>query len=123
MSFAKLTNEMPLGSQLVLVPQCISEAWSVMTRPLEVNGFGLTPSEAASELRRIVAYIPLRFDPLTATPELVDFAERYAVHGRQIHDARLALLVQLHGLDGILTSNPDDFRRYSINVVSVPKLG
>jgi hypothetical protein len=38
------------GHDLVLVPQILYEYWSVATRPLANNGFGLSPAEAKVEL-------------------------------------------------------------------------
>jgi predicted nucleic acid-binding protein len=44
--------------------------------------------------------------------------ETYGVSGRQVHDARLAAVMEVHGVTHILTFNTDDFRRYP-GIISV----
>jgi predicted nucleic acid-binding protein len=36
----------------------------------------------------------------------------YGVSGVQVHDARLAAAMRVHGMTHILTFNPADFQRY-----------
>jgi predicted nucleic acid-binding protein len=92
--------------------QILIEYWAVATRPPDVNGFGLDPAEADIRLTQIEAL-------LTCLPEPVDLARRwralatkYAVKGKQAHDARIAAVMLAHGITHILTLNPDDFARY-----------
>jgi predicted nucleic acid-binding protein len=49
--------------------------------------------------------------------ELILFSARLViannVHGVQVHDARLAAIMEAHGITHILTLNENDFRRYT----------
>lgn len=38
------------GEQLYVVPQNMVEFWAVATRPISVNGLGMTPTQAQAEL-------------------------------------------------------------------------
>ncbi len=42
------------------------------------------------------------------------------ISGVQVHDARLAALMQVHGVDTILTLNATDFRRFTQLKVLTP---
>ncbi len=41
-----------------------------------------------------------------------NLVEQHGVSGRQVHDANHVAAVMAHGLDGILTLDERDFRRY-----------
>jgi len=40
-------------TELFLVPQVLYEFWVIATRPVEQNGFGLTPAEASQDTTRL----------------------------------------------------------------------
>jgi predicted nucleic acid-binding protein len=77
------------------------------------NGYGLSPLEA--DIR--ASAIETHFELLPDTPAihvqwrrlLVD----HSVSGAQVHDARLAAAMLVHGVRKILTFNARDFERYS----------
>lgn len=41
------------GEELVIVPQVLIEFWVVATRPINVNGLGMTTDEAEKELENL----------------------------------------------------------------------
>ncbi len=100
------------GRRLHIVPQNLVELWVVATRPVEQNGLGLTPTEAAVELRRIKGMFVL----LPETPAIYSTWEslviRYAVSGKPSHDARLVAAMQVHKLTSILTFDKTGFSRF-----------
>jgi predicted nucleic acid-binding protein len=104
------------GSTLVLVPQVVSEVWNVLTRPAAANGIGFPPLDAAQAIRGLASLCEFKPDPDSLTEDLLATASDKEVRGRQIHDARLAVLVRSHGLDGIITRNGADFARYDVRV-------
>lgn len=99
--------------RLYLVPQNLIEFWTVATRPLDVNGLGLSTASARSEIERLERF----FTVLRETPALYPAWKRlvfeYQVSGKPTYDARLIAAMQVHGLTSILTFNPADFRRYA----------
>ncbi len=50
------------GHQLQIAPQNCVEFWNVATRPINRNGFGLTPVDADRLLRLIERLFPLLVD-------------------------------------------------------------
>ncbi|MBV9296129.1 MAG: type II toxin-antitoxin system VapC family toxin [Acidobacteriaceae bacterium] len=100
------------SESLCLAPQNLVEFWAVATRPRNENGFGLTATQAASELRNIQDFFRL----LLYTPQVVEkFKEillAQGVSGKQTHDAHLVAVMQVHSVTSILTFNEEDFKRY-----------
>jgi len=57
---------------------------------------------------------------LAVTPRLFDLVEKYAVAGKQVHDANLVSTMLLHGIRQVLTHNVGDFTRFSALVTILP---
>ncbi|HEY1949201.1 MAG TPA: PIN domain-containing protein [Bryobacteraceae bacterium] len=99
--------------RLYLVPQNLIEFWTVATRPVDVNGLGLSTAAARTEIERLERF----FTVLRETPALYPAWKRlvfeYQVSGKSTYDARLVAAMQVHGITSILTFNPGDFRRYA----------
>lgn len=93
--------------------QNLIELWSVFTRPVKRNGFGLTIEEADNESRLIESHLVR----LSETDAIYDIWRRlvvqHRVSGRQVYDARLVAVMQVHGVSQILTFNAADFERYA----------
>jgi predicted nucleic acid-binding protein len=109
-ALAKLALE---GTTLHYTHQNIAELWNVMTRPATRNGFGLTTAEAEREVRVIEAGMSLLPDNEATYREWRRILLSHLVSGVQVHDARLAAAMLVHGIGHILTLNVADFSRYS----------
>jgi len=61
-------------------------------------------------------YLQSRFRVADETQQVTDrlliLIERFPVGGKQIHDAAIVATMQAHGIRGLLTATPADFRRY-----------
>jgi predicted nucleic acid-binding protein len=99
-------------ARLCIVPQTLYEFWVVATRPLAVNGLGMTVSVSQAEVARLKRMFPLLPDlaGLFAEWERIVFSNQ--VSGRLAHDARLVAAMRTHGLTELLTFNGADFRRF-----------
>jgi len=100
------------GSALYFSLQNIAEFWNVCTRPPERNGYGLSideTNECVEELERTMTFLPDSEQVYSAWRQLVI---AHNVRGVQVHDARLAAIMQAYGLNRILTLNQQDFLRY-----------
>ena len=101
------------GRELQIVPQNLVELWVVATRPLQQNGLGMTPADAAGELARIKRM----FEFLPETPAVYPIWETLVIErqvsGKPAHDARLVAAMQAHGLTSILTFDKSGFSRYA----------
>lgn len=110
MALARLGEQ---GTTFHYTHQNIAEFWNVMTRPIERNGFGLTVTEAERELRVIEAGMTLLPDSEAVYREWRRILVQYGILGVQVHDARLAASMYVHGVNNILTLNVTDFSRFS----------
>ena len=108
------------GHDLVLVPQILYEYWSVATRPLANNGFGLSPAEATVELSMLRRLFRLLQDERGIYSMWQTLVVQHAVRGKQAHDARLAAAAQRHLITHVLTFNTTDFLRYPFLTAASP---
>jgi predicted nucleic acid-binding protein len=97
------------GHALVLAPQALTELWVVATRPVEVNGFGWTPSKTADAITRLRGQFPLLEEGPDTFERWFTMVIGVGVRGKRAHDARLAALLLSNGLSQILTLNTADF--------------
>jgi predicted nucleic acid-binding protein len=103
------------GDELLTMPQNMAEFWNVCTRPLEARGgLGMSIEETAERLR-----ILERIFRVTATPPAVDRTWRrlvaaYKVRGAKVHDVRLVASMIVSEIDGIVTLNEADFKRFPV---------
>jgi predicted nucleic acid-binding protein len=99
--------------ELFICAQVLIEYWVVATRPRNVNGLGLNADDADLDFQDFCRSFVVLPEPPDMAVRWHDLASRYAVHGRDAHDTRLAALMLSHGVTVILTLNPADFARYT----------
>ncbi len=109
-SLARLASD---GTTLYYTHQNIAELWNAMTRPVDRNGLGLTVGEADREVRSIEAGMRLLPDSEAVYREWRRLVVLYSVSGVQVHDARLAAAMNVHGVSHVLTLNVADFSRFA----------
>lgn len=100
------------GSDLFYASQNLGEFWNTCTRPIERNGFGLTPEQADQRAKFFEHKLQLLPDAPALHELWRELLVRYKVSGVQVHDAKLAAIMQVHGIRRILTFNTKDFSRY-----------
>lgn len=100
------------GSTLHFTHQNVAELWNAMTRPIARNGLGLTAAEAEREVQAIESGMSLLPDSEAVYREWRRIVAQYGVSGVQVHDARLAAAMYVHGVEHILTMNVIDFGRF-----------
>lgn len=93
--------------------QNIAELWNAMTHPRDRNGFGLTVTDAERELRAIEAGMVFLPDNEAVYRQWRKIVVQHNVSGVQVHDARVAAVMYVHGVSHILTLNVADFGRFS----------
>ncbi|MGO9234545.1 MAG: type II toxin-antitoxin system VapC family toxin [Methylocella sp.] len=101
------------GTILHYTHQNIAELWNAMTRPLVRNGLGLTVAEAERQVRAIETGMGFLPDSEAVYREWRRIVVQHEVLGVQVHDARLAAAMYVHGVSHILTLNVADFNRFS----------
>jgi predicted nucleic acid-binding protein len=98
--------------------QNIAELWNVLTRPAQVNGFGLSVTEAETEVHGIETAMRLLVESAAVYREWRRIVLQYGVSGTQVYDARLVAAMYVHNITHILTLNTSDFQRY-LQVVAI----
>lgn len=100
------------GSRLCYTSQALGEFWNASTRPTDKNGFGLS----VAETDRLARVIERDFQFLPDSKEVHDrwraLLVMHSVQGVQVHDARLAASMYVHGIGQLLTMNARDFQRF-----------
>lgn len=109
---AAITALTARGRVLHTVPQNLYEFWVVATRPIPVNGLGLSPDECVTAMTRIRRLFPLLPDQPTLLAEWESLVATHQCRGKLAHDARLVAAMRTHGMTELLTFNGADFRRF-----------
>lgn len=100
------------GEDLVIIAQNLVEFRAVATRPLAVNGMGMTLAEVESELDLLEDTFRLVPDAPNLHQQWRRLCREAGVSGKQVHDTRIAAACAAAGISTILTWNPSDFRRF-----------
>ena len=109
------------GDKLCLVAQNLVEFRAVATRPLSVNGLGISQSQADAEIARLERLFPVFPDLPGILEEWKHLNRLYGAQGKQNHDARIVAAMIVHNIPCILTFNKEDFIRYPEVVALTPK--
>jgi predicted nucleic acid-binding protein len=100
------------GVELCFTPQNLGELWNVSTRPIARNGMGLSIQDTYAHVQaieRTMTLLPEDLRTYHAWQRLLLLRE---VRGVQVHDTHLAAVLQVHGVDHLLTFNGPDFKRF-----------
>jgi predicted nucleic acid-binding protein len=101
------------GTALYISVQVLREYLAVTTRPA-LNQ--TTPPDYPAILGNIVTFrssFHVLEDTRIVSEKLGELVQRFAVRGRQIHDASIAATMITHGVPHVLTHNGSDFTRYA----------
>jgi len=101
------------GAVFCYTSQNVAEFWNTCTRPLDRNGYGLSPQETDRRARLFEDKLRLLPDSLAVHQEWRKLLVVSNVSGVQVHDARLVAAMRVHGVGRILTFNEKDFARYT----------
>ena len=98
---------------LCYTSQNVAEFWNACTRPVDRNGYGLSPQATDRRARFFEEKLRLLADSLAVHEEWRKLLVTHGISGVQVHDARLVAAMRIHGVQRILTFNDKDFTRYS----------
>jgi predicted nucleic acid-binding protein len=101
------------GETLHIAPQNLIEFRNVATRPVSVNGLGLSVAEAEAKAVVFEAVFPLAAETPDIYPTWKSLVAALGVSGKQVHDARLVAICHVHKLTHLLTFNVGHFVRLS----------
>lgn len=101
------------GEVLQLTPQVLVEFRGVATRLIGANGLGLPAVDAEIIAASFESRFPLLPETADIYPAWKALVEGVGVIGKQVHDARLVAVSQVHKVSHLLTFNVQHFSRLS----------
>jgi predicted nucleic acid-binding protein len=108
------------GTDLYIGVQVLREYLAVTTRPALGQ---VAPPDYPAILGNIASFrseFHVLEDTRLASEKLGELIQRFAVKGRQVHDANIAASMLIHGLQHLLTHNGSDFTRFSPLIIVHP---
>jgi hypothetical protein len=99
------------GEALHVTPQVMVEFRSVATRPVAVNGLGLSAVDTETQAGAFEARFPLLAETPAIYPAWKALVGALGVIGKQVHDARLVAVCHVYGVTHLLTFNMAHFVR------------
>jgi len=93
------------GEVLTITPQVLVEFRNVATRPVAVNGLGLSTVDAETQAATFQARFPLLAETPDVYPAWKSRVGALGVIGKRLHDARLVAVCHVHGVTHLLTFN------------------
>jgi predicted nucleic acid-binding protein len=105
---------------LVVTLQNLAEFWSVSTRPVDKNGYGLSVDRARQRLAMIERNCEVITEDDRSYRIWKGLLISHSIVGLAVHDARLVSVMLRQGVSTILTLNERDFRRYKGIAVLTP---
>ncbi len=97
------------GELLHITPQVLVEFRNVATRPVALNGLGLSTVDTESQAGGFEAKFPLLPDTPDIHPAWKALVGALGVIGKRVHDARLVAVCHVHRVAQILTFNVPHF--------------
>ncbi len=104
-----LSNAATQGLHLATSNQVLREYLAVVTRPVAVNGLGLSIVEAVANLRELTQDFYVCDETGQVSSCLLQLALAYNLHGKRLHDTNLIATMQVYGIRSIVTQNEYDF--------------
>jgi predicted nucleic acid-binding protein len=98
--------------ELCYTSQNVAEFWKRVPAPSTVTATLFPPQETDRRTKFFEEKLRLLPDSLAVHEEWRKLLVTYGVSGVQVHDARLAAAMRVHGVKRILTFNDRDFARY-----------
>ena len=111
------------GVVLYVSGQIVREFLVVCTRPVDVNGLGLSQRAAVSNLEAVIERSTILDENRNVAARLLEIARTETCTGKQLHDANIVATMQEHGLTRLVTGNLSDFRRFGgLDLVDLAEL-
>ena len=107
---------------MCVAPQNLIEFRNGATRPAALNGLGLPPDEAAKLLDQRESMFTLLVETPEIYPAWKALVSGASVLGKQVHDARLVAVCQVHRVMKVLTLNVRHFARFTSIVTGLSVL-
>jgi predicted nucleic acid-binding protein len=92
--------------------QVIREYLVVATRPVAVNGLGLSRADALANIGKMTRNLQFCDESESVSLRLRGLVAARELSGKAIHDANIVATLMEHGIGLLATENPEDFAGY-----------
>ena len=99
------------GETMHVTPQVLVEFWNVASRPVAVNGLGLSAVDTEVQVAGFEAVFPLLPDSPNIYQAWRALVVGLGVIGKQVHDARIVAVCHVHNVAHLLTFDVAHFSR------------
>src|SRR3954463_14667929 len=89
------------GAVLCYTSQNVAEFWNTCPRPIDRNGYGLSPQDTDARAKLFESKLQLLPDIPSVHQEWRRLLVSHNVSGAQVHDARLVAAMHVHGVKQI----------------------
>jgi predicted nucleic acid-binding protein len=110
------------GVDLALSGQVVREYLVVATRPVDVNGLGLSSVNARANVTQFMSRMRLLEETARVLDVLLRLMRDRNLAGKQVHDANIVATAQCHGISHVVTDNGRHLRRLGIEVIELRKV-
>ena len=104
-----LAGSVILGLSLATSGQVLREYLVVATRPVNVNGLGLSTEVAVGNLNEFLGSLIMCEETVEVSSRLRQLAVTHNLSGKRLHDANIVATMEAHGISAVVTQNADDF--------------
>lgn len=101
------------SDECYLTAQVLIELWVVATRPVDVNGLGLSTEQVSNVVEQLLDRFPIVEETSQIFPTWLNIVANNQIKGKRTHDARIVAVMFAHRIIHILTLNPNDFKGLS----------
>lgn len=101
------------GLDLFVGTQVAREYLVVATRPIENNGLGMGPANAIANIAAFRKRASLVAESVRASEVFVEWAIRFHIRGKKLHDLQILATAAVAGMDALITANERDFPKTS----------
>jgi predicted nucleic acid-binding protein len=110
------------GLDLFIGTQVVREYLVVATRPIENNGLGMNTASAIDNIQAFEKRASLVAESLRAGEVFVEWAGRFQVQGKKLHDLQILATASVAGMNALITANERDFPMSSpLNLIPLSK--
>ena len=89
--------------------QVLREYLVVATRPVNVNGLGLSTEVAVANVNEFLGSLSMCEETEEVSGRLRQLAVTHNLSGKRLHDVNIVATMEAHGIRAVVTQNPDDF--------------
>lgn len=108
--------------RLAVSPQIVREYLAVTSRPVDVNGLGLSGEDAVANVEQFLEGMEVLTEGSATTLSLMELIVAGPAVGKQVHDANVVAVALAHRAAAIVTDNTRHFARFA-RLISVEEIG